>query len=213
MSGSKSCFCLIFPVCRLRRKSLRSRSLWPGRCWGWPHLQQHRWANGWEAEREKGKAIAHGARKLSQRSSKSSAHFLRHNGWWHLTSSVFWIELIVWLKIFLIYALLSHQRAIWLFLQRALSSVTAEEWANIPEVGDVRNKSQRNPRAEKLVIFFSKSQLVNASVSHVSVVGFSNIFVFVFVDSLQFLTQFWIRTGILEKLQRLWTCESRDLEV
>lgn len=34
-------------------------------------------------------------------------------------------------------------------ITRALSSVTAEEWANIPEVGDVRNKSQRNPRAEK----------------------------------------------------------------
>lgn len=61
-------------------------------------------------------------------------------------------------------------------MQRALSSVTAEEWANIPEVGDVRNKSQRNPRAEKLVIFYSKSQLVNAAAFHVSVVGFSTIF-------------------------------------
>ena len=29
-------------------------------------------------------------------------------------------------------------------LQRALSGVSAEEWVNIPEVGDARNKKQRN---------------------------------------------------------------------
>ena len=36
-------------------------------------------------------------------------------------------------------------------LRRALSSVSEDEWSNIPEVGDSRNKKQRNPRAEKYV--------------------------------------------------------------
>jgi pre-mRNA-processing factor 6 len=34
-------------------------------------------------------------------------------------------------------------------LRRALSSVSEDEWNSIPEVGDSRNKKQRNPRAEK----------------------------------------------------------------
>lgn len=35
-------------------------------------------------------------------------------------------------------------------LKRKLNEVSYEEWATIPEVGDARNKRQRNPRAEKL---------------------------------------------------------------
>lgn len=81
LPASRCWFCLILPVCRLRRKSLCSRSLRPGRRWGGSHLQQHWRTNGRETQREKGKATAHGAWKLSQRSSKSSAHFFRHNGW------------------------------------------------------------------------------------------------------------------------------------
>ncbi|XP_053674883.1 pre-mRNA-processing factor 6 [Anopheles nili] len=34
-------------------------------------------------------------------------------------------------------------------LKRNLIAVSEEEWANLPEVGDSRNKKQRNPRAEK----------------------------------------------------------------
>ena len=34
-------------------------------------------------------------------------------------------------------------------LKRKLADVTAEEWLNMPEVGDARNKRQRNPRQEK----------------------------------------------------------------
>lgn len=34
-------------------------------------------------------------------------------------------------------------------LKRNLVNVTAEEWSTIPEVGDSRNRKQRNPRAEK----------------------------------------------------------------
>ncbi|KAH8364181.1 hypothetical protein KR084_003469 [Drosophila pseudotakahashii] len=34
-------------------------------------------------------------------------------------------------------------------LKRSLASVTSEEWSTIPEVGDSRNRKQRNPRAEK----------------------------------------------------------------
>lgn len=34
-------------------------------------------------------------------------------------------------------------------LKRNLGAVTDEEWATIPEVGDSRNRKQRNPRAEK----------------------------------------------------------------
>uniref|UniRef100_A0A336MK64 Pre-mRNA-processing factor 6 n=1 Tax=Culicoides sonorensis TaxID=179676 RepID=A0A336MK64_CULSO len=34
-------------------------------------------------------------------------------------------------------------------LKRNLIQVSEEEWANLPEVGDSRNKKQRNPRAEK----------------------------------------------------------------
>ncbi|CAG7718069.1 unnamed protein product [Allacma fusca] len=34
-------------------------------------------------------------------------------------------------------------------LRRDLSNVTEDDWNNIPEVGDSRNKKQRNPRAEK----------------------------------------------------------------
>jgi pre-mRNA-processing factor 6 len=34
-------------------------------------------------------------------------------------------------------------------LKRKLADVTAEEWMNMPEVGDTRNKRQRNPRQEK----------------------------------------------------------------
>ncbi|KAI4456602.1 pre-mrna splicing factor [Holotrichia oblita] len=34
-------------------------------------------------------------------------------------------------------------------LKRELSQVTEDEWKNVPEVGDARNRKQRNPRAEK----------------------------------------------------------------
>lgn len=34
-------------------------------------------------------------------------------------------------------------------LKRDLIAVSEDEWANIPEVGDARNRKQRNPRAEK----------------------------------------------------------------
>ncbi|XP_023221900.1 pre-mRNA-processing factor 6-like [Centruroides sculpturatus] len=34
-------------------------------------------------------------------------------------------------------------------LKRDLASVTEDDWKNIPEVGDARNKRQRNPRAER----------------------------------------------------------------
>lgn len=34
-------------------------------------------------------------------------------------------------------------------LKRELKSVSEDEWASIPEVGDARNRKQRNPRAEK----------------------------------------------------------------
>lgn len=36
-------------------------------------------------------------------------------------------------------------------LKRPLANVTEEEWAAIPDVGDARNKSKRNPRADKWV--------------------------------------------------------------
>uniref|UniRef100_A0A803KDQ0 Pre-mRNA-processing factor 6 n=1 Tax=Xenopus tropicalis TaxID=8364 RepID=A0A803KDQ0_XENTR len=45
-------------------------------------------------------------------------------------------------------------------LKRKLAEVTEEEWLSIPEVGDARNKRQRNPRHEKLTpvpdSFFAK---------------------------------------------------------
>lgn len=34
-------------------------------------------------------------------------------------------------------------------LKRGLVTVTEEEWRNVPEVGDARNRKMRNPRAEK----------------------------------------------------------------
>lgn len=34
-------------------------------------------------------------------------------------------------------------------LKRDLAQVTEDEWKSVPEVGDARNKKQRNPRAEK----------------------------------------------------------------
>lgn len=34
-------------------------------------------------------------------------------------------------------------------LKRKLADVTDEEWMSMPEVGDARNKRQRNPRQEK----------------------------------------------------------------
>lgn len=34
-------------------------------------------------------------------------------------------------------------------LKRDLAQVTENEWSNVPEVGDARNRKQRNPRAEK----------------------------------------------------------------
>lgn len=34
-------------------------------------------------------------------------------------------------------------------LKRKLADVTVEEWMSMPEVGDARNKRQRNPRQEK----------------------------------------------------------------
>lgn len=34
-------------------------------------------------------------------------------------------------------------------LKRDLNQVSDEEWKSIPEVGDARNRKQRNPRAEK----------------------------------------------------------------
>lgn len=35
-------------------------------------------------------------------------------------------------------------------LKRKLSDVSYDEWLSIPEVGDARNKKQRNPRVDKL---------------------------------------------------------------
>lgn len=35
-------------------------------------------------------------------------------------------------------------------LKRELNSVSEYDWLNIPEVGDSRNKKQRNPRSDKL---------------------------------------------------------------
>ncbi|KHJ41259.1 tetratricopeptide repeat protein [Trichuris suis] len=40
--------------------------------------------------------------------------------------------------------------------ERQLAMVSEDEWSSIPEVGDVRNKRQRNPRAEKSLSFFFK---------------------------------------------------------
>lgn len=34
-------------------------------------------------------------------------------------------------------------------LKRQLTTLTEEEWAAIPEVGDARNRSKRNPRTEQ----------------------------------------------------------------
>lgn len=49
---------------------------------------------------------------------------------------------------------------IFFYSQRKLAEVSEEEWLSIPEVGDARNKRQRNPRHEKLTpvpdSFFSK---------------------------------------------------------
>lgn len=51
-------------------------------------------------------------------------------------------------------------RLCFISVQRKLSEVSEEEWLSIPEVGDARNKRQRNPRYEKLTpvpdSFFSK---------------------------------------------------------
>ena len=33
--------------------------------------------------------------------------------------------------------------------QRELASVSFDSWTNLPEVGDARNKRQRNPRLDK----------------------------------------------------------------
>ena len=35
-------------------------------------------------------------------------------------------------------------------LKRKLSQITDDEWLSIPEVGDARNKKQRNPKADKI---------------------------------------------------------------
>lgn len=56
-------------------------------------------------------------------------------------------------------------------LKRKLAEVTEEEWLSIPEVGDARNKRQRNPRYEKLTpvpdSFFAKH--LQSGESHTSV--------------------------------------------
>lgn len=53
-----------------------------------------------------------------------------------------------------------HYIRVLISLQRKLAEVSEEEWLSIPEVGDARNKRQRNPRHEKLTpvpdSFFSK---------------------------------------------------------
>ena len=36
-----------------------------------------------------------------------------------------------------------------LCFQRKLGEVSEDDWLSIPEVGDYRNKKQRNPRTEK----------------------------------------------------------------
>ncbi|CAB1329246.1 unnamed protein product, partial [Coregonus sp. 'balchen'] len=56
-------------------------------------------------------------------------------------------------------------------LKRKLSGMSKEEWLSIPEVGDARNKLQRNPRDEKLTpipdSFFSKH--LTTGVKHTTV--------------------------------------------
>lgn len=39
------------------------------------------------------------------------------------------------------------------FPQRKLSDVSFDDWTNLPEVGDARNKRQRNPKADKYLTF------------------------------------------------------------
>ena len=34
-------------------------------------------------------------------------------------------------------------------LKRGLAQVSEDEWSSIPEVGDARNRKQRNPRGER----------------------------------------------------------------
>ena len=43
--------------------------------------------------------------------------------------------------------------------QRKLTDVSFDSWMNLPEVGDARNKKQRNPRKEKLVISLHETLL------------------------------------------------------
>jgi hypothetical protein len=40
-------------------------------------------------------------------------------------------------------------------LKRQLTSISEAEWAAIPEVGDARNRSKRNPRTDQFVIYLS----------------------------------------------------------
>lgn len=49
-------------------------------------------------------------------------------------------------------------------LQRKLTDVSAEEWAALPDVGDVRNKKMRNPRPERYGMFCRCTNIINLHV-------------------------------------------------
>jgi len=53
--------------------------------------------------------------------------------------------------------------------QRELASVTFDSWTNLPEVGDARNKRQRNPKMEKSVAVCYSFVLFIASLARHSV--------------------------------------------
>ncbi len=87
-------------------------------------------------------------------------------------------------------------------LKRKLADVTVEEWLHMPEVGDARNKRQRNPRQEKYVkknvfLFFNLSDF-NIDTHQFQIHSLPELF---HQQNLQILLIFANKNTVVSKLQ------------
>lgn len=93
--------------------------------------------------------------------------------------------------------------------------MSEEEWLSIPEVGDARNKRQRNPRYEKLTpvpdSFFSKH--LQSGENHTSVDPLQGVSILCIQIEIIFVTHIYFQVHFtkLQGVVSLWPSRSQDI--
>lgn len=95
--------------------------------------------------------------------------------------------------------------------------MSEEEWLSIPEVGDARNKRQRNPRYEKLTpvpdSFFSKH--LQSGENHTSVDPLQGVSILCIQIEIIFVTHIYFQVHFtkLQGVVSLWPSRSQDVSL